>query len=180
LNRARVIAIGPATQFELEGFGVESESPSQASSRGLVEHFERNRIAAKRVVLVRSRQGGAELPDGLRSLGYDVLDVPVYDVGPPEDRAGTKSFFDRVVRGDVDVYAFLSSMTVHNFLELAAALGVEDRARVSLSRATVAAIGGPTKNALEKEGIRVTVEPSRATFSDLLDALDHAAKRTNV
>jgi uroporphyrinogen-III synthase len=171
LNRTRVIAIGPATRLALERLGVSAELPREHSSRGILEHFEREGIAAKRVVLLRSRQGSPELPEGLRSLGCDVADLSLYEVGLPEDLADARGFFDRVVRGEVDVYAFLSSLTVRNFLDLAAALGMEDGVRAALARATVAAIGGPTKETLEGEGIRVTVVPPRATFADLLDAL---------
>lgn len=169
MNRTRVVAIGPATQLTLERLGLSAELPREHSSRGIVEHFER--IAPKRVVLLRNPQGSPELPEGLRSLGCDVADLSVYEVGLPEDLAGTRAFFDSVVRGGVDVYAFLSSLTVRNFFDLATALGVEDAVRAALARATVAAIGGPTKETLEGEGIRVTVVPLRATFADLLDAL---------
>jgi uroporphyrinogen-III synthase len=171
LNRTRVVAIGPATRLALERLGISAELPREHSSRGIVEHFEREGIAAKRVVLLRSRQGSLELPEGLRSLGCNVADLSLYEVGLPEDLADARAFFDRVVRGEVDVYAFLSSLTVRNFLDLAAALGVEDAVRAGLARATVAAIGGPTMETLEGEGIRVAVVPPHATFADLLDAL---------
>ncbi len=171
LNRTRVVAIGPSTRLALERLGVSAELPQEHSSRGIVEYFEREGIAAKRVVLLRSRQGSPDLIKGLRSLGCDVADVSLYEVGLPEDLADARAFFDRVVRGEVDVYAFLSSLTVRNFLDLAAALGVEDAVRAALARAKVAAIGGPTRETLEGEGIRVAVVPRRATFADLLDAL---------
>lgn len=172
LSRTRVIAIGPATQLALRDFGLTSEVPVDFSSRGLLEHFQRKRIAARRVVLLRSRQGSPDLPEALRSLGCDAMDVPLYDVGLPEDLTEARAFFQRVVRGEVDVYAFLSSMTVNNFFELAAVLGAEDEARVAVSRATVAAIGRPTKETLEKQGIRVAVTPPKATFGNLLDSLE--------
>lgn len=172
LKRTRVLAIGPATRKALEDFGVAAEVPPDFSSRGLVEHVARHPIAAKRVVLLRSRQGSRELPAGLRRLGLEVLDVAVYDVGPPENLGDARAFFDRVVRGEIEAFAFLSSLTVHNYLEMAATLGIEDEARAALARAVVAAIGAPTTKALEAEGIRVTVAPARATFEDLLDAMD--------
>ncbi|MBI4417112.1 MAG: uroporphyrinogen-III synthase [Euryarchaeota archaeon] len=171
LNQARVVAIGTVTRRALEHFGVQAEVPLEFSSRGLVEHFERTGVPGRRVALLRSGQGSPELPEGLRSLGYRVRDVPLYDVGLPDDLAPARAFFDRVARGEVDVFAFLSSKTVHNFLELAATLGMEEAVRASLSRATVAAIGGPTKETLEGEGISVAVAPPKATFEDLLDAL---------
>ncbi len=174
LNGARVVAIGPATQLALERFGVSAALPKEHSSRGIVEHFKRRRIAAKRVVLLRSRQGSPELHEGLRSMGCEVTDISLYEVGLPGDLADVRAFFDRVVRGEVDVYAFLSSLTVRNFFDLAAVLGVEDAVRAALARATVAAIGGPTRETLEGEGIRVAVAPPRATFADLLDALGRA------
>jgi uroporphyrinogen-III synthase len=171
LNGTRVVAIGPATRLVLQRLGVSAELPQEHSSRGVVEHFKREGIAATRVVLLRSRQGSPELIEGLRSLGCDVSDLSLYDVGLPEDLADARAFFDRVVRGEVDAYAFLSTLTVRNFLGLAAALGVEDAVRAALARATVAAIGGPTRETLEEEGVRVAVAPPRATFADLLDAL---------
>ncbi|MFQ5552432.1 MAG: uroporphyrinogen-III synthase [Thermoplasmata archaeon] len=175
LNRTRVVAIGPATKLALRNAGVASKVPVEHSSGGLVEYFARKRISAERVALLRSRQGSALLSEGLRSRGHEVMDVTLYEVGLPTDQAGIQAFFDRVVRGDVDVFAFLSSMTVSNFLEAASALGVEDEVRAILSQRTVAAIGEPTKETLEKEGIRVSVKPREATFEDLLDAIGRNA-----
>ena len=175
LNRTRAVAIGPATKLALTNVGVATKVPVEHSSRGLVEYFEREGISTKRVVLLRSVQGSPILSEGLRSLGYDVVDVTLYEVGLPGDQPGTQAFFERVVRGDVDVFAFLSSMTVSNFLEVASALGVGDQVRAVLSQKTVAAIGEPTKEALEKEGIRVSVTPRKASFEALLDALGRNA-----
>lgn len=175
LNRRHVVAIGPATKRALENFGVAADIPVEHSSRGLIEYFERQGSEIRRVVLLRSRQGSPILSEGLRSLGYDVIDVALYEVGLPADLARAKTLFERVVRGDIDVYAFLSSMTVSNFLEVASDLGVEDEVRRALSQATVAAIGRPTKETLEREGIRVSVESSRASFGDLLDEIGRNA-----
>ena len=175
LNRTRVVAIGPATKLALRNVGVATNVPVEHSSQGLVEYFARKRIAARRVVLLRSRQGSPLLSKSLRSLGYDVVEITLYEVSLPGDLAGAKAFFDRVVRGDIDVFAFLSSMTVSNFLEVASALGVGKKVRAVLSQATVAAIGRPTKEALEKEGIRVSVTPPKASFEDLLDELGRNA-----
>ncbi|MFQ5919695.1 MAG: uroporphyrinogen-III synthase [Thermoplasmata archaeon] len=175
LNRIRVVAIGPTTKLALENLGVASSVPVEHSSRGLVEYFARKRISARRVALLRSRQGSPVLSEGLRSLGHDVMDVTLYEVGLPGDQTGIQAFFDRVVRGDVDVFAFLSSMTVSNFLEVASALGMGEEVRAVLSQKTVAAIGEPTKETLEKEGIRVSVKPRKATFDDLLAAIGRNA-----
>ncbi len=175
LNRTHVVAIGPSTRSALKNFGVVTSVPVEHSSRGLVDHFERERIAARRVVLLRSRRGSPLLSKSLRSLGYDVVDVTLYEVSLPGDLTGAKAFFDRVVRGDIDVFAFLSSMTVSNFLEVASALGVGKKVRAVLSQATVAAIGRPTKEALEREGIHVSVMPPKASFEELLDALGRNA-----
>ncbi len=175
LNRTHVVAIGPSTKLALENFGVGTTVPVEHSSRGIVDHFERERIVARRVVLLRSRQRSPLLSKGLRSLGHDVVEVTLYEVSLPEDLTEAQAFFGRVVRGDIDVFAFLSSMTVSNFLEVASTLGVGDQVRAVLSQKTVAAIGEPTKETLEKEGIRVSVTPRNASFEDLLDALERNA-----
>ena len=175
LNRTGVVAIGPATKLELGKVGVATNVPVEHSSRGLVEYFEREGNSTQRIALLRSLQGSPLLSEGLRSLGYEVMDIPLYEVGLPRDQPATQAFFKRVVQGDIDVFAFLSSMTVSNFLEVASALGVEAEVRAILPQKTVAAIGEPTKEALEKEGIRVSVIPHRASFEDLLDALGRNA-----
>jgi len=65
-------------------------------------------------------------------------------------------------------------MTVANFLHTAEDLSRKDEVVYAMNRKTVAAIGTPTAEALQRNGIHVDVLPKRFTFEDLLDALEVA------
>ena len=66
----------------------------------------------------------------------------------------------------MDVYAFTSRMSVESFLD---DIGVSKEKM--FKRAKVAAIGKPTKERLEEEGIRVEILPNEATFPCLLETI---------
>ena len=71
------------------------------------------------------------------------------------------------ILGDkVDVIAFTSRMSMESFLD---SIGL-DKGTI-FRKAKAAAIGPPTKERLEEEGIRTDIMPKDATFRDLLQVI---------
>jgi len=71
-----------------------------------------------------------------------------------------------ILADKVDAIAFTSRMSVESFLD---SIGLEKE--VIFKKAKAAAIGPPTKEKLEEEGITVDIIPQNATFRDLLQTI---------
>lgn len=173
---AEVVAIGPRTASALGEAGVEVDAvPGTHSSAGLVRRFEAGGAGPGTVVaLVRSTRGSPVLPKGLRDLGVEVREAQVYDLVKPEPTEAHEELLAALGAGDLDAAIFTSSLTVEHFLALADEAGPgADVARERLRDVAVAAIGNPTRETLEAEGVPVDVVPDEARIRALVEDLAH-------
>jgi len=158
-----VISIGPGTTKALEKIGIKvSSMPSEYTSSGLVDHL-KDRNNGK-VLIVHSDRGSTILRDGLVAAGFAVKELIAYTL--EKHSGGLDTIRSAVLEDRVDAIAFTSRMSVESFLD---SIGL-DKERL-FRRAKAAAIGGPTKERLEEEGIRVDILPKDATFRDLLQSI---------
>ena len=170
LKRTRVIAIGPNTEKELIKVGVENSFlPGDYSSEGIVEVL-CPEVKGKNVELARSAFGAKVLVEGLEKCGATVYETHVYTLSIPEGTV-QKELIERTLAGEVDAFAFTSSMMVKGFMKHAKGLEAEETIKETLNRAVVGAIGTPTGNTLKKYGINADVIPDEFTFEALLKAI---------
>ncbi|MFB6074788.1 MAG: uroporphyrinogen-III synthase [Haloarculaceae archaeon] len=172
---AAVAAIGATTADALReaGYAVDAV-PDEYSSAGLVEALADD-VAGARVEVARSDHGSAVLTDGLAAAGAYVHETVLYElVRPP----GSGESVALAAAGDLDAALFTSSLTVEHFLDAAEERGVREAAVAGLSDATVGAIGGPTRETAEQDGIDVDVVPETADFETLAAAVVEAAAPT--
>jgi uroporphyrinogen-III synthase len=166
LNKTEVVAIGPQTRKALLKNGIHVNAvPDSFSSKGLVEYL--NNVKGKVIEIARSTHGAPELVDGLLEKGAVVHETQVYKLISPKDERHV-SLMKQALAGDVDIFAFTSSMMVRNFMVIADEMGVKDEIIRILNEKMVAAIGKPTADTLSGFGIAVSVMPQRYTFEDLL------------
>jgi uroporphyrinogen-III synthase len=166
-GEATVCAIGAATADSLADHGYTADVvPDEYSSQGVVERLA-DEVDGARVEVARSDHGSAVLLDGLETAGAYVHETVLYRLVIPEG-AGTS--VERAAGGTLDVALFTSSLTVENFLAVAAERGVRDEALAGLNDAVVGAIGMPTKETAEELGIDVDVVPQTASFVELARA----------
>ena len=159
-----VIAIGPGTSKKLTATGIEVSSvPGEYTSSGLVEHLSRG-ADGRNVLIVHSDKGSSVLMDGLNDAGFTVEELIAYTL--EKHAGGLDRIREAAGKDAVDVYAFTSRMSVESFLD---DIGVSKE--IIFKRAKVAAIGKPTKERLEEEGIRVDILPKEATFPCLLETI---------
>lgn len=170
LKKSKVIAIGPNTEKELTRVGIENPFlPGDYSSEGIVETL-CPEVKGKVVELARSAYGARILIEGLEKCGATVYETHVYTLRIPE---GTiqKELIERTLAGEVDAFAFTSSMMVKGFMKHAKRLEAEETIKESLNRAVIGAIGTPTGNTLKKYGVNADVIPDEFTFEALLKAI---------
>ncbi|MFA4934807.1 MAG: uroporphyrinogen-III synthase [Candidatus Methanoperedens sp.] len=166
LNNAHVIAIGPMTKKALEKIGIHvSNIPDSYSSLGLVEHI--SGIEGAVIEIARSSHGAPELVEGLLKKGAVVHETQVYQLISPRDERHTK-LIERALAGEIDIFAFTSSMMVRNFMAIADEMGVKEELVGIMNEKTVAAIGKPTADTLSGFGVKVKIMPERYTFEELL------------
>ncbi len=165
LAEKMIVAIGPKTEQALARRGLKSEVPEEYSSAGL-ERMLQGRC--RHILFLRSAQGSLYLSEGLKAAGLYVDDISLYEVVPSKDPR-----LDDLIRRaeEVDVFAFTSSSTVRNLMERAQELDLEKELKQALEDATVAAIGRPTAQELERLRIGVDVMPEKFTFEAMLQAL---------
>jgi uroporphyrinogen-III synthase len=85
--------------------------------------------------------------------------------------------FYKGVRGEIDIFAFTSSMSARSFIDEARKHYTDEEVDDMLDCAVIAAIGEPTQKTLEDMGVRVDIVPKKATFEDLLQAVKEGLKK---
>ena len=166
LNKTEVVAIGPQTRKALLKNGIQVNAvPDLFSSNGLVEFL--NDVKGKIVEIARSTHGAPELVDGLLEKGAVVHETQVYQLISFRDERHDE-LMKKALAGEVDIFAFTSSMMVRNFMAIADDMGVKDDIIRIMNEKTVGAIGKPTADTLSGFGVTVSVMPQRYTFEELL------------
>ena len=172
---AILACIGPKTAAAARDAGWTVDLvPEEYSSSGLVAALDDD-VGGKRVEIARSDHGSDTLIDGLEDAGAEVEETVLYRLTRP-DGAGQSAVM--AAGGELDAACFTSSLTVANFLDAAAERGVREEAIAGLTRATVGAIGEPTRETAADHGIRVDVVPENATFEALATAVVEDAAPT--
>ena len=159
-----VIPIGPGTSKALDKMGVKTSSiPAEYTSSGLVEHLGSNKDG-REILIIHSDRGSSVLMDGLEASGFNVEELIAYTLEKHE--GGLEEMRSAILADKVDVIAFTSRMSVESFMD---SIGLETE--IIFKKAKAAAIGPPTKERLEEEGISVDIIPQNATFRDLLQTI---------
>jgi uroporphyrinogen-III synthase len=171
----KVCAIGESTADALRDAGVSVDVvPEEYSSSGLVETLA-DEVEGARVEVARSDHGSEVLTDGLAAAGAAVNETVLYQLIRP-DESGCSA--DLAAEGELDAAIFTSSLTVEYFLAAAEEREIRDEAVAGLNEAVVGAIGEPTRETAESEGIAVDVMPEVADFEKLACAVVEEAAPT--
>ncbi len=171
LTIKNICAVGPKTAQALAEKGITAcLAPSQLfTAEGVVDAFRNIELHGKRILFPRADGARDVIPSQLRLVGAYVEDPVVYrnimpDRLPPEARQALE-------QQQIDIAIFSSPSTVRN---LACLLGGAEQLAIALSISLVASIGPVTTKACQDMGIKVDLEPEKATFDDLLRSLEDA------
>jgi uroporphyrinogen-III synthase len=171
-GETEVCAIGERTARALReaGYGVDLV-PGEFSSAGLVDAL-REEVDGARVEIARSDHGSRVLIAGLNDAGAYVHETVLYElIRPP----GSGESAERAAAGELEGALFTSSLTVEHFLDAAEERGLREEAVSGLADAVVGAIGEPTRETAEREGIDVDLVPETASFEELACAVVESA-----
>jgi len=156
MKGVRIAAVGPTTARAVEDRGLRVDCVAKEfQAEGLVKALARKKVAGKRFLLCRAKEGREVLIDGLKRLKARVDLVEAYRTTLPD--AGAR----RSMRlPDADLVTFASSAMVENFIKIFGPCTIP-----------VAAIGPITTATAKKRGLNVVVQAPRSTIDSLVDAI---------
>jgi uroporphyrinogen-III synthase len=168
LTRAAVAARGPKAMGAIRAGGLrEVYSPPSESSPELLEWLLAQKLAGTRIAVQLHGSDDTGFLNALRSADAEVVPVPVYQWGPPEDPAAVVRLVDAVVRRQVHAVAFTSAPGAAAFLQAAENSGNLGRVIDALTSDVLpACIGSICASPLALHGI-VPVWPERGRLGSL-------------
>lgn len=163
-------AIGPSTAgaLELEGAKADLVPPEYVAEAVAEAMATETGLRGARVLVPRPEVARSVLPEALRALGAEVVEVTAYRT--IADGTGLAELERRLREGEVDLLTFTASSTVRFFVEM---LGAD------VGRAEVAVIGPVTAATARELGLAVHVEAAEYTVPGLVAAIrEHVAGRS--
>ncbi len=162
LGRARVAAVGPATEAGLRTWGITADLvPEVATTAALGEAFPGR---PGRVLLPRADLANPELSEAIAAKGGEPDDVVAYRTIPLDEMGPAAR--KRLDGGEVDWVAFTAASTVAGF--------VRSYGGPPPDGVRVAAIGPVTAGAAEAAGMRVAATAREHTIPGLVAAIEQA------
>ncbi|MGD0497712.1 MAG: uroporphyrinogen-III C-methyltransferase [Bryobacteraceae bacterium] len=161
--RAKICAIGPATQAALEALHLKVDLVAKEYvAEGLLEAFASHDLTGRRVLLPRAAAARDVAPRELARRGAQVDAVEAYRTVPPEDVAQrAKEIFSALRKPDF--ITFTSSSTVRHLVNAAGAAALEGVQAVS--------IGPITTRTARELGVAVAAEARESTTDGLVEAI---------
>lgn len=161
---ALITAVGTATAEALEATGLTvTHMPEVFTGEGILEALTPIIRKGEKVVIPRAEIGRPQLVEGLRALGAEVTDVPLYEtVVPNADEALLKELATQPPQWAT----FTSGSTVHNLMQM-----LKEAGHAFPSAIRIAVIGPVTGAAVAEHGLRVTTEASPHTIDSLVEAM---------
>ncbi|HIJ59270.1 MAG TPA: uroporphyrinogen-III C-methyltransferase [Nitrospirae bacterium] len=160
LKGIKLCAVGSKTAESINKMGLRVDlMPSEFNSEGLLQSFlaTHKNLKGIRFLLPRPDNARELFPKMMREKGA-IIDTPIaYRVIKPE-RHG-KRLLRFLKEGRITIATFTSAATFNNFIEI---LGQE--ALDFLKTLTIASIGPVTTKAIEKKGLKVSIQPKEATI----------------
>jgi uroporphyrinogen-III synthase len=180
LRRVDVVARGPKPVAALGELGVPVAvtAPEPNTWRELMgaldERKETVPLKGRRVAVQEYGASNGEFLAALAARGATVTRVPVYEWALPEDVGPLRSAVETIVREEIDVALFTTSIQVVHLLKIASQMGREGAVREAFKKIVVGSIGPVTSEVLREEGIGVDFEPEHPKMGFLVS---EAAKR---
>ena len=176
LHKARIAAVGPATQAALRQRGIAAEGlPGKFQAEGLMETYGSELKPGQHVLLPRGDLARAWLPAALREKGLTVTEAVMYRTVPAGET--DDELLKLLEKGRIHAVTFTSSSTVTNLLAALGGMGVADPV-AALQGVDIACIGPVTAKTAEDAGLRVSILAEEATIDSLIQALCDWKMRT--
>jgi uroporphyrinogen-III synthase len=174
LGAATLVARGPKPVAALKEIGLKPAVavPEPNTWREILAEVKKmGDLRGRRVAVQEYGITRLELIEGLKSLGAEVVSVPVYRWALPEDTGPLKSAAREIAAGRVDVALFTNATQIDHLFKIAAGEDLESRLRSALEKVLIASIGPVCTEALEHFGLKADIEPEHPKMGHLIAAL---------
>ncbi|MBP1905023.1 uroporphyrinogen-III synthase [Paenibacillus turicensis] len=169
LNKAKVVAVGPATDAALRTHGIETQAlPEVFQAEGLIAKFANELQSGQQVLLPRGNLARPWLHEVLVEMGLHVTEIMMYETIPV--RHHDPALLHALEQRQIDIITFTSSSTVKNFMQALINMGIENPIQ-AIEGIPIACIGEVTAQTARDLGIEVTLIPKEATLDSLLEAI---------
>jgi uroporphyrinogen-III synthase len=164
----RVGVVGTATAKAARAAGIAvAYVARQQSAVGLAEELA-EKVAGKRVLLLRSNLADSALPASLAKSGAEVTDVIAYRTLPPDEEE--KRRLASIAWENVNATVFFSPSAIRH---LANAIGTE-KMRKAARRALCVAVGPTTADAARQLGFERCVQAEEPSAAAVVSALEES------
>ena len=117
-------------------------------------------IEGKTIAITRSRDDSQEFIDLITKERGNVLPLPTIELVSKGEKI-VDEFLSALADGDPDFSVFMSSKAVSLLFETAKKVGKFEELQFAIANTIVLAVGPKTKDALEKENVKVAYMPQR-------------------
>ena len=182
LRKVKVAARGPKPVAALREHRVpiQATAAEPATWRELMSALDAEFGDSLDSMRVAVQEYGASNPELLSELTVrctEVVKVPVYQWGLPEDLRPLRECVHGIVTGNVDVVLFMTAVQVIHLFEVAEQMSFRSELSDGLRRLVVVSIGPTTSEELLHYGITPDFEPSRPKMGFLVnEAAQYAGK----
>ena len=181
LRQVTIVARGPKPAAALTELGVPvtvavpEPNTWREVLKALDERSDSLPLRGRRVAVQEYGASNQELLAGLAERGALVTRVPIYEWALPDDTAPLRAAVQAVVREEVDIALFTTSVQVIHLLRIAKELDSEKALLRGFARIVVGSIGPVTSEALREHGLPVDFEPEHPRMGFLVN---EAAQRS--
>jgi uroporphyrinogen-III synthase len=176
LRNVTVVARGPKPTAALREIQVPPEiiAPEPNTWREILMSIKER--GERRVAVQEYGRPSYELIEALRARGAEVMQVPVYTYGLPEDLEPLRDAVTRLAQQGIEVTLFTTGQQVVHLMQIAREMGYEDRVTAGIRKSVLASIGPTTTETLAQYGLVPDLEPSHPKLGLLVkEAADKSA-----
>lgn len=168
LRHLQIAAIGPATRDAVQSLGGKvSVVPEEYIAESVVAAL-KDKVAGKRILLVRAKVARDVIPQELRRYGAEVDVAEAYETVVPSNSAEKLRTLLSDEASRPHVITFTSSSTAANFVTL---LGAGVSPKDAVQGITLASIGPVTSATLRESGLQPAIEAAEFTIPGLINAI---------
>lgn len=165
-SNTKIYAVGEQTAKYCKNENLIPEAlPKNFSAKGLLELFKGSSFDNIKILFPCSIKARSELPEGLKKLGAEVFQIPVYMVKTNTKNNLTNEL--KLLENKVDVFGFTSPSNFAGFIEVNKIVDPKKY----FSNSLVAAIGKTTEKAINNFNVDVDIIPDKYTINDLALAI---------
>ncbi|MFN8624598.1 MAG: uroporphyrinogen-III synthase [Candidatus Binatia bacterium] len=171
LNRATVVARGNKPAAALRELGLQPDLlvPEPNTWREVLTTLDtRLPVSGKRIAVLEYGVPNHELIAALLARSADVLRVPIYRWGLPDDVGPLRAALQQLCAGHVDVALFTSATQVYHLFEYAGMEKQSEPLRAALARVLIASIGPICSEALRQHDLVPDLESAHGKMGQFV------------